>query len=545
MTQKNKRGGAVSILTAGALAVMLGSAAIAVDIGSVFLNARQLQGAADLAAIAAAQDINAAQSIAAASVKAAMGGKPVKVTAEIGNYVADPKVAPDARFQAGAAGANAVRVHLERNSPLFFGSIFAPNGAALIGREAIAAQAKLASFQIGSRLAALDGGAANALLTALTGSNISLTVMDYNALATVNVDLFDYLDAVRTKAHLTGASYDEVLTASVETGVALRAIADVVTGADKLRAADALTEIGDAAGNLAPVRLGKALNVGAYGPQDTASLGSARRVSISALDLSNAVLEIANGGRQVQLDLGAGVPGLADVKAWLAIGERPNASPWLAVTRSGDPIIRTAQMRLYIDAKVGVAGLSGIAQARLPLLVELASAQAKLTDITCGANPRVSLSVAPSIGSLTIADIDKSKLNDFKTPLTKNPAKIVSTLLLSVEGSANADLGGETWTPVNFDMSEIRAGRIKQAATHDLFTATTASLVDDMTLSVHTLGFGANASAITTALAPVLKAAAPPLDSTLNTLEALLGIKLGEAEVRVNGLRCVGAALVG
>ncbi len=36
-----------------------------------------------------------------------------------------------------------------------------------------------AMFSIGSRLASLDGGLANSLLSALLGSRVSLTVMDY------------------------------------------------------------------------------------------------------------------------------------------------------------------------------------------------------------------------------------------------------------------------------------------------------------------------------------------------------------------------------
>lgn len=71
---------------------------------------------------------------------------------------------------------------------------------------------------------------------------------------------------------------------------------------------------------------------------------------VSALDLVMAIAEIAGGNRQIELKLGAQA-GIADLKATLAIGERPNTSPWIAVTARGEPVLRTAQARLYLRAK--------------------------------------------------------------------------------------------------------------------------------------------------------------------------------------------------
>ena len=41
-----------------------------------------------------------------------------------------------------------------------------------------------------------------------------------------------------------------------------------------------------------------------------------------------------------------------------------------------------------------------------------------------------------------------------------------------------------------------------------------------------------------------LTAVAAPLDQLIDGLTAVLGVKLGEADVKINGLRCKGAALV-
>ncbi len=61
----------------------------------------------------------------------------------------------------------------------------------------------------------------------------------------------------------------------------------------------------------------------------------------------------------------------------LAIGERPNRSPWLTVTSKGEPIIRTAQTRIYLEATTAKA-LSDLTAVKLPVLIEAASAEARL-----------------------------------------------------------------------------------------------------------------------------------------------------------------------
>ncbi|WP_204337686.1 hypothetical protein, partial [Klebsiella pneumoniae] len=65
---------------------------------------------------------------------------------------------------------------------LFFGAAILGKPQIDISRTATAASAQLASFSIGTRLLSLQGGVANSLLSALTGSQINLSVMDYNQL---------------------------------------------------------------------------------------------------------------------------------------------------------------------------------------------------------------------------------------------------------------------------------------------------------------------------------------------------------------------------
>lgn len=542
------RRGAVSILAAVSSVMILAFAAVAVDLGSVFLQTRQLQGIADLAAIAAARDLNNAQAAADATAKANGWKTPITVLVVTGTYTPDANVPTGKRFVAGAAPADAVQVTLKTQANLFFGSAITGKSSTDITRTATAAQAQLATFSLGTRLAAVNGGVANAALSALTGSQVSLSVMDYNALATANVDLLQYSQALATHMNLQGASFDQVLSSNVSEGDALSVMANVLSTNNQDSAAAAMRKLASAASTSTPAQLDRLIDLGPYADQDHVSGGTGAGVAVNAMDMANAILQLAQEGRQVKMDLGANVPGLANATVWLAIGERANNSPWLTVAKDGSEIIRTAQTRLYVDSKVapgGVLGGLGVAQVDLPVLVEAAEADAKLSNIDCAAQS-AGLLVQPSVGSVNIGQIDVNQLNNFKQPLNVQPANLVSALLVHATGSSTVKLGGATWQPVSFSQSDIASGVVKTVSTNDLAQASVGSLIGNMKLSVSVgpLALGVGQLGATNALNSVLTTAASPVDGLLNGLEDLLGIHIGQADTRVNGVRCRDAALV-
>lgn len=540
------RKGAASVLTALSSVCVIGFAGLATDVGSVYLESRRLQGTADLAALAAMQDPAQAQTLAQGTVSSNRWPENTRVAVTPGAYAADRAVPVAERFRANAADANAVRVNVTTSAPLFFGRLFIPEGRMTITRQATATQTRMASFQIGSRLLALRGGVANQVLSGLTGSNVDLSVMDYNALLQADVDLFSYMDALRTRLDLEAASFDRTLDARVEAPVALEALADVLAPQDA-RAERAMRRIAEAADDVGALRqFDELIDLGPYGAQDHA-LDGQTQVRVSAMDLAGAILQIAGGDRQVRLQLGAAVPGLASTDVWLAIGERPNNSPWLTITDDSDVIIRTAQMRLYIEANVRPGGALGLAQVRVPVLTELAAAEARLADIRCGfsgAQREVTLAVAPSIGSITLGEVNTANLDNFRTPLRPSRATLVRTAALQVEGAARIELGGQQWQNVRFSGAEIDRGTVKTVSTRDAARATISSLLGQTDLTVRVLGLGLGTGAVTTALRSTLTSVAAPLDELVNGLTDLLGVRLGEADVRVNGVRCGGAALV-
>jgi uncharacterized membrane protein len=468
----------------------------------------------------------------------------VTATATTGTYQALASLPPAQRFTPGGAAPNSARVTLTGNADLFFAAPILGRKSVQLSRTATAAQGQLGSFSIGTRLASLNGGVANALLTGLTGSSVSLSVMDYNALVTAQVDLFQYTQALRTRLHLQGGSFNQTLSGQIATNQAVGAIVDVLKSAGNTAAASAVGQIVSAA-NSTPIQLGNLLDLGPYGGQDYINASGSSGFSVNALDLANAVLQLAQGGHQVQLQLKSLIPGVASVTAWLAIGERPAHSPWLTVTGDNSAIVRTAQTRLYVDTQVApVIAIPGVALVDLPVFVELASAKAKLASLNCAAPESLALSVSPSIGEAAIGAINTAYLNDFNNELAIGQANIVNVLLIKVTGKVLVNVGGDAWQSVSFDANDIANHTIKTVSTNDAITAATTSLLGNLTLNVQVLGLGLGVPAVTSSVQKTLASVAAPVDGVLDGLEGLLGVGLGQADVWVDGVRCQNVALV-
>lgn len=524
--------GATAILTAITGAVLAGVAAISVDLGILYFEARKCQTAADLAALAGARDIGRAEDAARATAGANVDLAGLAV--QRGAYRADSGLAPDERFTADAGG-GALRVAVTTRAPLYFGAWIMGRDSVDITPTATAAAEPMAAYSIGSRLASVDGGVANALLSALTGSEVSLRAMDYRALASADVSLLSYFDAVATELELEAGQYDDILAEEITAPQALGAIARVLEDAGL----DAEAGLIDALASDADED--RTLTAGELFGLDDAMTPSSLQIEVEALDLAQAVLVAANGERQLALDLGTDV-GLAALDVTLAIGERPNQSPWMTVTNDA-VTVRTAQSRLFVRARVGGSG--SLSVVNVPILVELASAEARLDALTCQPGS-VELEVRPSVGQIAIADIDEDALDDFTDPLELGPAQLVNAVLLRVSAFSQLSLGGDEWQTAEFTASDIADREIKTVQTQDLARSLTASLIEDTEIDVRLLGLGLGSrDLIGRQVGTLLEGLAGPLDELLLAVSAITGARLGEADVRVTGLRCGAPVLVG
>jgi uncharacterized membrane protein len=525
----DRRGG-IAIMAAVGAGVACLLAAIVIDGGSIALATRRAQAAADLSALAAAHDLANAQRAAEATAKANVG-QDLQVTTVTGTYVPNASVAPDARFSPTSDDMNAAKVTVIMPARVWFARWILGKDRVEVtrtGTAAVRSTAPMATLSIGSRLAALDGGLANQVLSGLTGSQVSLSLMNYRALADVNVDLLGFTDALATHAGVTIGDYESLLEQDVDAGDALRILEALTNGADS-----GLNRLAQAADGQS-FRIGQLIGAEAGAEH---GLRGGLDVGVSALDLTNAMLELSSGDRQVALDLGAKA-GLADLDVWLAIGERPNRSPWLAVAKSGQPIIRTAQARLYVEARTAQS-LSGLAQVKLPLLVELASSEARLEQINCEGARSVKVGVRPGVARARIGTTSRSTLDDFKTAPVVQPASLVNVAgLVVIKAAADIEAADQSFKPVTFSDAQIRNQTPQTVKSTGFTSGLVSSLFGRMQLDVKIVGLGLGLGNLTQSLNGLLSPLGPVLDGTVNSVLETLGLSFGEADVVVHGATC-------
>lgn len=532
--REDRRGG-VAILAAASGALVCLMAAVAIDLGGLALHGRRLQGAADLAAMAAAADLERAVAAGSATAKANMGPK-VEVQVVRGRYQPEVDQAPELRFTADEVVPDAARVTLSDPAPIHFGRWILGRETVVLTRTATAAapdRTPRAMFSIGSRLAALDGGLANQLLSALTGSAVSLNLMDYEALATTQVNLLSWFDALALDAGVAAGHHDALLSHELDAGRALKVLESLAGD----QAGGALSKLSRSALGV-KVRLEQLIGVEAGAAR---GLADGLDAEVSALDLVMALLE-TGGERQVALSLGAS-PGLAEVQAVLAIGERPNRSPWLTVTGNGQPIIRTAQARLYLKTRTAQK-LSGLAQVNLPILVELAASEARLQCVVCGRGASdplafVGVEARPGVVTASIGAINEARLKDFKQPLTPTPATLVSVAgLVEVTARSRIQVADPAFKPLTFTRADIAAGTRRSVHSTARLQGLAASLIRDVQIDVRVIGLGLGLGDLVSAVGQLLAPLAPALDALINAVLGLAGLRLGEADLIVHGMSC-------
>ena len=464
-----------------------------------------------------------------------------------GTYTPDGSIAPAQRFVAATPLPNAVKVTLAQSVPLFFGRIITGRGSTQITATATAARIDYAAFSIGTRLAAVQGGLPNALLSSLAGTNLNLSVADYNALVGTQINLLTFSQALATQLNLTAASFNDTLNANATLPQVLSALA---AASGNPAAASALQNL---AVKVPPttVQLSNLINLGPYGSQDHADPSTA--ISADGYSIVRESLALANGQRQVAANLGVSLPGVASTDLSLAIGQRQEHSPWLTVAQDGSVSVRTAQARLYLDTKL--LNALGLTSVHLPIYTELAEAQAKLASISCQGqgNATVALNVLPSVGSLAVANVTPSQLSNFASPVTEQQATIAQLLpalpglpVTNVVAKTHVDLGGSNagWQQTSFSPADIAAHTIHTVSTNDLTQGVASSLLGKTTLTAQVLGVPVNLSSVTSAVGSLLTPLAPSLDGLIDQVTDLLGVHVGQADVGIDGVRCGKPSLV-
>ncbi len=562
--------GNVAITAALSLPIMISALALGVDYGYLTLQQRELQTTADLSAISAAANPSSPEAGVADYMNLNNKNIPVLKNGQLigkgtpiafsletvfdkfdayaevisGRYQADTSLAVASRFQSGVAPYDAVKVNVYQKGGLFFaGSL---TKAPMLSASGTAAIDKMASFSVGSRLASLNGGVVNALLGNLLGTTVSLSVMDYQSLANANIDLLKVFDQLAIKLNLTAGTYNDLLNTDIAYGTLLNAIGQT-TGVTPAVAA-ILKSLEKTLGTTKlTVKLKDIMDIGPLGSR-LIGKSDGLTVQTDIFNLISATANAANGGiHQIDLDLGATVPGLGGLTLSVAIGEPPVGSKALGIGRTGS-IVRTAQTRVALTTTVdGITGLLGI-KIRVPLYIEVAHAEGRMASITCASGATgatVNVEAVPGVLELSLGDIDKSAFANFGKDPRATKTKMVATPALNLTALAYTNATNVNATQLSFSPSDISSQKVKQASTRNTVSTLIDSLLKNLQLEVELLGLRVEVpSALLGGLADTLRLLTTPLDQVLYSVLSTIGVKVGEVDVRVGGASCRNPVLV-
>ena len=542
------RTGSIGVILALFLTVAVSLCALAIDMGSLYLERRTMQGAVDLAAVAAASDLDRAEAAARATLAANGFGAVRTLSVVKGRYERDRALAPGARFEAGREPFNAVRLDVALPGQLHFAKSFMTEPE--ISVSAIGSTDARATFSIGSRLLAVRGGVANAILGALLGGSVTLSVMDYDALLNAEVRLLDFLSALSTELHITAGTYGDVLDADVGIRQVLTAVATAAHAQGDTAAAMVATALASRADASLTVPLDALVDLGPLAHAEVGPAHPGLGAELDALSLVNAAAQLANGNRQVAVNLGTNIPGLLSLTLDVAIGEPPQHSGWVTTGQAG-ATIRTAQTRLRLVAEVGGTGLLAGVRVRLPIYIELASAEARLKAVTCqgpsGDSAQAVVTARPAVVKAWIGDVPAVGLAAFNSGGGVARGNIVQAFPITVTGRAYAEMSHAVGDDLRFTQRDVDAREVKTVSVRDHVSSLMGSLLQSANLNVEIagLGLGLSVGAIKSLVIGLLTPVTATLDGLLAPLLELLGVSLGEVDVRVHGISCGTAVLSG
>jgi uncharacterized membrane protein len=256
---------------------------------------------------------------------------------------------------------------------------------------------------------------------------------------------------------------------------------------------------------------------------------------------------LSNGSKQVSVNLHLNIPGISKSVLTLGIGEPMQYSAWVSVGQVGSTV-RTAQLKFRLVTSLGGTGLLNGATIRLPIYAEAAYASARLTDVGClsgSQNANATIATTPGIARLAVADVTDAMMTSAQLSQSLPPAQLLTTAFSSISGSSEVIIGNSSPTDLNFSTSDVEDKKIKRAETSSYLTSLATSLLGKLKPHVQVLGLDITTpSLLTSAVSSQLQGIASPLDDALAEIFDVLGVHLGEADVRVNGIRCGSAALI-
>ena len=581
---RSNEDGAVAVIVALMLVMLMGFVALGVDTASLFRERHKLQTVADLAALSAVPDPESAAARVTTS-KTRNNAASVQTTEIVkGRYLRNPAIPREARFTPlpdGAAGINAVALRLQRDAPLSFAQILTEDDHVTLERAAMAARTGAVSFSLDSAIAQLDGAALNALLSGAFSASVDISLADQNLLAAMTLSAGDLFQALASQTGFNGTNPADILTQPVTASQVLAALQNVGGGPG------AAVLAGLSSRDEAPFQVSDIV-----GGIDT-DLGLTvvdflNGLEVSVLDVLTGVASQTVAGQSLDLALDAEVTGLLSQEASLVAGEPPARSSWVAMGEEGVVLHRAAvRVALETEAEPTILGplLNGVTATRvhLPIYLEVAGATARLDRMSCSEdrskaaavfstaptplNPATGTSIAalhvgtlPGLGTSAAVGIDPAEIGfadildlDITIPLPLLPDITVGPITVQMRSAVQ--IGQSSTQELIFTRGDIEDGRRTQSfGSEDVLTSSVNSLLSPERTEIRikpgqtSVLTGVSASLVNTLLSilpeRLATGLAGPVDGVVNAALQAMGSDLGVGNLTVEALHCERAQLV-
>lgn len=379
-----KQRGAIGLMAAGVLAVVLAFTLLVIDSGRLYLEKRKLQGVADTAALEAVSRNGTC--LAGLSAAAYAGQSVARNYFVVGNGntlvtrcgSVTTGASGQRTFSANPALSSAIQVVVSKTVTTSVAggvwALFSGNPVSLntvLSATAVAAKPtpSLAQLTINSTLASVNTASAsllNPLFSGLLGGNLNLTLAGWNGLLNTNISLLSYLDQLAINLGVTAGNYTQLLNTNVTASQLIQAAITVLTANGAT--ADVLTALGSlkiAAINQAPLTLGQILQL------QTGTTAAALNANLQVFQLIQGVVQLSNSQSAAAATLPVSLLGLANITTQVKVIEPPQLSaigdPALAAANPLGPnaiYVRTAQVRTEVTVSLPVlSSLSGLTTA--------------------------------------------------------------------------------------------------------------------------------------------------------------------------------------
>lgn len=441
-TSRQRQRGAAAVFAAIAMIAAVVAMLLGFNVGALYYAQRELQKEATLAALSGVQTgggcvtgtpgslasvttivqqtIQSNGNLSSVDALARMTGINGSPAVELGQTVDTTGTHVFTPLAQGNPQINSVRVNLTRPTPSLIGGTLFPGGAPVtVKASATARQQPVGAFSIGSTLASLNtsNSVLNPLLSALLGTSVNLSAVDYQGLAQTQISLANLMVAANVTdlnsllaINTNLSQLQPILTTATNT--VNPSVAQLIQG---LTLGNAQANTGVALADL----LG---NIG-NGLNPTVTDAAAQVPFIDVLDMLIALGDAAaaKNGITLALPVSVNVPGLLNTFVFLKVLEPPQPSGFGPVGTSQ----HTSQIQLKIRTNVDTAGVLGalpvldaLAQVTINLGIDVTVAEASgtIATLVCprtnAPNPSATVAVTTGLTRITLGGFSGNPQSD-------------------------------------------------------------------------------------------------------------------------------------